>query len=261
MRNHLHRSGKKLYSFVLIKIEGRLNSLRRQKVQKGWIESRYGSDDFNVLTEGCSCQSREYSTSALDAAPLFECSEGHLKDILIAGYWTGMRKSEILKLTWSKVDLKNRMIRLEAEDTEEGKGKGVPISDEVYKVLTRDNRHIRSADSENHVFLYHGKRPIKHFTTALRTTCESAGIIWGRKAKDGFIFHDLRHTFVTDMRKAGVDKSVRMSITGHAIQDLDDRYNKVDDEDKHQAIMKLETFRADVRQTVRQAADEIKEAL
>ena len=61
--------------------------------------------------------------------------------------------------------------------------------------------------------------------------------------KDGFIFHDPRHTFVTDMRKAGVQKSVGMSITGHAPKDMDDRYNRVDDEDKLEAIKELEAFR------------------
>jgi integrase len=32
-------------------------------------------------------------------------------------YWTGMRKGEIWDLTWGKLDMKARMIRLEAEDT------------------------------------------------------------------------------------------------------------------------------------------------
>ena len=84
----------------------------------------------------------------------------------------------------------------------------------------------------------------------LQSVCEKAGIIWGRDVKGGFIFHDLRHTFVTDMRKAGVSKSVRMSITGHSPKDMDDRYNRVDDEDKHEAVRQLEVFRASVRQNI-----------
>jgi len=135
-------------------------------------------------------------------------------------------------LTWDKIDLRGYMIRLEPEDTKEGKTKSIPISKEVYSVLTQNNRHIRNADSERHVFLYFGK-PIDHFTTALKTACG----------------------------KAGVEKSVRMSITGHAIRDMDDRYNKVDDADKHQAIKKLEAFRSNVRQNVRQTPFEKEKAL
>ena len=63
------------------------------------------------------------------------------------------------------------------------------------------------------------------------------------------------------MRKAGVDKSVRMSITGHAIKDMDDRYNKVDEKDKHQAIRKLEDFRSKYLQNVSKMPFGRKEAL
>ena len=39
---------------------------------------------------------------------------------------------------------------------------------------------------------------------ALKKACKGAGITYGPFAKDGFVFHDLRHTFNTNMRKAGV---------------------------------------------------------
>jgi len=74
--------------------------------------------------------------------------------------------------------------------------------------------------------------------------------LWGREVNDGFIFHDIRHTFVTNMRKAGVSKSVRMSITGHTPKDMDDRYNRVDIQDQHEAIEKLEVFFQNVTQNV-----------
>jgi integrase len=165
-------------------------------------------------------------------------SPRHLKDILVLGYWTGMRKGEILKLKWDKVNLQERMIRLAAEDTKEGKPKSIPICEEAYKTLSRIPRPIHN----DHVFLFNGK-PIGHFTTALKTACKEAGVLWGREVEGGFIFHDLRHGFVTDMRKAGVSKSVRMSITGHAPKDMDDRYNRVDDQDKIEAVRQLEAFR------------------
>jgi hypothetical protein len=37
-----------------------------------------------------------------------------------------------------------------------------------------------------------------------------------------------------------------MAITGHAIKDMDQRYDVVDDADKMLAIRKLENYRADV---------------
>jgi len=170
----------------------------------------------------------------------------HLKRILIMAYWTGMRKRELKCLTWDKVDMQERIIRLEAEDTKEGKPKTIPLGREAYRMLRSIPRPIH----DNHVFLYQGKPIQRNFSTGLKTACKEAGITWGREVKGGFIFHDIRHTFVTNMRKAGVSKSVRMSITGHAPKDMDDRYNKVDIQDQHEAIKKLEVFFRNVTQSV-----------
>lgn len=181
---------------------------------------------------------------------LFTHSPKHLKDILLMAFWTGMRKGEIKALTWDKVSTKDRVIRLEAEDTKEGKAKTIPIGNEVFSMLKNIPVHLY----DNHVFMYFGKPFKRNFSTALKTACEEAGILWGRDVKGGFIFHDIRHTFVTNMRKAGVSKSVRMSITGHSPKDMDDRYNRVDTQDQHEAMKKLEVFLRNVDQTVDQVS-------
>jgi integrase len=71
---------------------------------------------------------------------------------------------------------------------------------------------------------------------------QKADIIYGRYEKDGFIFHDLRHTFNTNMRKAGVAESVIMDITGHSTREMFDRYNTIDEEDTRKAVNQLEAF-------------------
>ena len=57
-------------------------------------------------------------------------------------------------------------------------------------------------------------KPLKSIDTGLKRACNEAGIPYGLKAKGGFTFHDLRHTFNTNMRKAGVPESVIMEISG-----------------------------------------------
>ncbi len=71
--------------------------------------------------------------------------------------------------------------------------------------------------------------------------------------KGGFIFHDLRHTFNTNMRKADVPESVIMSIMGHSTRQMFDRYNKIDGEDKTIGVEKLGDFLADTHQNAQQA--------
>lgn len=78
------------------------------------------------------------------------------------------------------------------------------------------------------VFQFKG-RPITEIKRSFNSACRRAGI------KD-FHFHDLRHTFVTNARKAGVHDFVIMAITGHTTFEMFKRYNKVDREDLKNGI-------------------------
>ena len=136
-------------------------------------------------------------------------------------------------MTWDKVNLGERTVTLEAADTKDKEGRTIPICDALYKILLQ-TKPIRKADEDKHVFLYRG-RPVGDIRASLKTDCKNAGIPYGRGNRGGFVFHDTRHTFNTNMRKAGVHDSVIMEIAGHSNREMFDRYNTVDEEDKRQA--------------------------
>jgi integrase len=174
----------------------------------------------------------------------------HTSAIVATAFWTGMRKGEILNLTWDKVSMNSRMITLEPGDTKEGKtigrGKKIPIAKTLKKILNTLPKGLH----DNHVFLYRGK-PIVDIRGGLRRGCTAAGIPYGRNEKDGFTFHDLRHTTKTYLRKAGVDRNVRMAIFGHVGgNDMDARYDTIDESDLKAAVDQLEVFLRFVDQTV-----------
>jgi integrase len=160
----------------------------------------------------------------------------HLRPILATAYYTGMRKGEILKLTWDKVDFKDRVIRLEATDTKDREKRIVPICESLLEELKAIPRGIHGL-----VFRYQGKG-VTDIETGMATACRKAKILYGRFQKGGFTFHDLRHTFNTNMRKAGVSESVIMDITGHSTRAMFDRYNTVDEADREKAVSQLKAF-------------------
>lgn len=214
----------------------------RTMINKAFDNDLVGGDIVKVfkrvdklLKKGENARDRILSKEEFDK--LVEALPAHTKAIFLTGFYTGMRKGEVLNLTWDKVDLKARMIRLHADDTKESKKKRVPICDELKAILDR----IPKAIHDNHVFLFKGK-PIKDIRTALKNACEKVGIAYGRGNKDGFVFHDTRHCHNTIARRAGVASSVRRSIHGHASEEMDYRYDTVEDNDLRQAAQQIEAY-------------------
>jgi integrase len=82
-----------------------------------------------------------------------------------------MRKGEVINLTWDKIDMKSRVIGLDATDTKDREARRVPICGALYDIL----KEIPRAIHDNHVFLFKGK-PVKDIRTALRKACRVAGI-------------------------------------------------------------------------------------
>jgi len=208
-----------------------------------------------TLVKGSDVRDRILSPDEFKA--LVSNSKDHTRGIITMAYYTGMRKGEILNLTWDKVDLANRMIRLDYKDTKDKEKRNIPICDELYNTLVLLPNRIKGTTEDNHVFQYKGS-PIKDIRAGLRDACKKAGIKYGRLVKDGFIFHDLRHTFNTNMRKAGVAESVIMEITGHSTREMFDRYNTVDEDDTRKAVKKLEGFFVKVTQKLPKSMSENK---
>ena len=95
----------------------------------------------------------------------------HTKQIVATAFFTGMRRGEIINLTWEKVDLRKRIINLKAEDTKERKRREIPICEDLHAVLSG----LPRSPENNHVFLFRGK-PIKDIRGALKNACKKAKI-------------------------------------------------------------------------------------
>ena len=153
-------------------------------------------------------------------------------DIVTTAYYTGMRAGEIFNLTWKKVKLEEGYIDLLAADTKTSEPRRIPLNDAL-RGLFADLKKVRHLKHDR-VFTYQGS-PVRNIKRSFRSACRAAGI-------EDFRFHDLRHTFNTNMRKAGVDRSVIMKITGHKTMSMFERYNTVDGNDAVEACRRLVEF-------------------
>jgi integrase len=88
--------------------------------------------------------------------------------------------------------------------------------------------------------------------TGLIKACKDAEITYCRFQQGVFVFHDLRHSFNTYMRKAGVAQSVIMKITGHSTDEMFRRYNSIDSDDARQAMDQYGSFLRNLDQTLDQ---------
>jgi integrase len=162
-------------------------------------------------------------------ARLHQVAKPHLKPILILAYQLGQRMSEVVGLTWDRVDLKRGFITLRSIDTKTKKARQVPMTPDV-KATLQGLAKVRSL-ATRHVFLYK-REPLRDFRTAFRTAMTEAGV-------NGFRFHDLRHCAATNLRRAGVDTTTAMQIVGHTSPQMWKRYNHIQEIDLTQAANKL----------------------
>ncbi len=143
----------------------------------------------------------------------------YLKPILKLAYHTGMRKGEILGLTWGQVDLKEGFIRLKSEDTKSNEGRLVPLNKEMAEMFRAMPRGLPSVE----VFTYRGKS-VASIWRGLDNACKKAGI-------EDFTFHDLRHTAINNWRLQGHDYFRIMAASGHKTMEVFKRYNTVSREE------------------------------
>ncbi|MGA2518248.1 MAG: site-specific integrase [Thermodesulfobacteriota bacterium] len=121
---------------------------------------------------------------------------------------------------------------LEPEDTKNSEPRRMYFNDVLLDIFKRAGK-VRNL-KHGFVFTYRGK-PIKDFREGFNKALERAGI-------ENFHPHDLRHTFNTNMRKARVDQTVIMKLTGHKTLAMFTRYNTVDQADAKDAMEKLESY-------------------
>ncbi len=169
---------------------------------------------------------------------LLNASPEHLKNIIICALNTGMRRGEILGLTWDQI--RNGFIYLQKTKTNEPRQ--IPINDtlsELFQTLRRENPGLK------HVFTYNGNKPARHLKTvclvmdndnqinnikhSFQTALKKSGI-------DNCRLHDLRHTFASHLLMNGASIKDIQELLGHKTMQMTLRYAHLSQEHKKKAV-------------------------
>jgi Site-specific recombinase XerD len=143
---------------------------------------------------------------------LIKACDSHLRPIVITALNTGMRSGEIFNLTWNQVDLKHGFVLLEV--TKSGERREIPINETLRRTLEVLPRNIKSP-----FVFWNGEegKPYGEVKRSFNSAVRRTGI------KD-FTFHDLRHTFASQLVMAGVDLTTIQELLGHKTLTMTLRY-------------------------------------
>lgn len=159
---------------------------------------------------------------------------GYFQPVAKVGYLTGMRRGEIFSLRWSQVNLEKGTLDLSVDDTKTDEPRIIYLKSlpELRRLFIEAK--LRKKKGQKLVFTKPDGTPIQKQYSArfFKRACKKAEV-------GPYRFHDLRHTFNTNMIKAGVDRSVIMKLTGHKTLAMFLRYSHLDQEQSESAMENL----------------------
>ena len=102
------------------------------------------------------------------------------------------------------------------------------------------------------IFIY-AEKHVKDIRKCLKSACQKSDILYSRFEKNGFIFHDIRHTLPTNARNAGIHRKLEMAIIGDRVgDDMHLRFDTIDESDLLSIIDKFEKYIENVDHSVDQ---------
>ena len=142
-------------------------------------------------------------------------SNAHLYTIVVLALSTGMRYSEIMNLTWKDIDFDEKRIIL--QQTKNNERRPVPLVGLAFELL-QDNFRKHRIDS---FLVFPGKRDSRKATgirSAWERAIKEAGI-------EDFRFHDLRHSFASEMAMGKATETELRILLGHKSHSMTARYS------------------------------------
>ena len=180
---------------------------------------------------------RERFLTHEEADRLLKACSDWLRPLVTVALHTGMRRGELLGLTWRDVDFLTSYLHLDPGDTKSGLGRKVPMNQTVRGTLEvlRANGPVRGLDAP--VFAGpDGGGPVSTLRRDFARATQEVGL-------EGFRFHDLRHSCASFLVQAGVPLNTVRDLLGHCSLAMTLRYAHLAPSDRHDAVALLDHVR------------------
>ncbi len=153
----------------------------------------------------------------------------HVRPAVLTTLHTGLRRQELLGLKAGDLDFARRTVTVQAAYSKNGERRSIPMN----VTLTQTLRPlIIGKASDAPVFQSRKGEPYRSLRTAFTTACKKAGITNCR-------WHDLRHTYASQLVMAGVDLPTVKELLGHKSIEMTLRYSHLSQDHKRQAVERL----------------------
>ena len=161
--------------------------------------------------------------------PLKDAYANYLTPMVLLTINTGMRRGESFSLKWENVNFHTCTLTVEGGLSKSGSTRHIPLNEEAVEVLKawRDQSSVS-------VLVFPGKAggQLVSISKVWASVMNSAGI------KD-FRFHDLRHTFASNLVMKGVPLNTVRELLGHQDMSTSLRYAHLAPDHKAEAVAKL----------------------
>ena len=173
----------------------------------------------------------------------------YLADFIRLGINTGMRKGEMLELSWDRVDLDQGMVYLRDVDQKNGQHGSVPLNDEAVVALKHRMEHRDAYCPQSPwVFANRNGERIANIRKGFASACEKAGV-------EDFHPHDMRHTCAAWLVQSGVDIRVVSELLRHNSIQITMRYAHLSSKNVRDAVERLSHFRPTSAENEERPAD------
>ena len=190
-----------------------------------------------------------------------------VRDVIVFGFYTGMRLNEIVNLKWKNLNLTTRIITVGDEEfiTKGKNQRFIPICDEALGVLLRRKKNVEGKTEENpyrqvnekiesiggqacmlplnqgetfHGYIFcksNGERYNgDYLSKKFKEACKAAGI------DKSIHFHSLRHSFASNLVQQGISLYVIKELLGHSSISTTEIYSHLNIDSLREAISVLD---------------------